>query len=245
MIKDHLSKDNLHHAYLIEGEKEEILAELFDFMAKIGIKTSGNPDFCVITLDSFRIEDARNLKSFGSERSISPDLSREINKKIFIISVNNFLLEAQGTLLKIFEEPIENTHFFLIVPDAGILLPTLVSRFYLIKHNSKKHKELTEVQNFISLPLKDRISFIKDLISEEDFEDNENVNENSARTKANKFLDSLEFLLQQKIISDENNSKNKFLFSFDQIFKVREFLRQPGSSVKSLMESIAVVIPRL
>ena len=74
---------------------------------------------------------------------------------------------------------------------------------------------------------------------EEDEEGNEIVVFNSIRAKALKFLNALEYSLHQKAVS-------KCLFDtkiFEQIFKVREFLRMPGSSTKSLMESVALVIP--
>src|SRR3989338_4421521 len=124
MIRKHLDKNNLHHAYLIEGQRDEIVPEVLEFIKSLGIKTAGNSDFCYITLDSFKIEDARNLKSYGAEKGVTS------GKKIFLISANNFLLEAQNSLLKIFEEPIEDTHFFVVTPDANALLRTLVSRFY-------------------------------------------------------------------------------------------------------------------
>src|SRR3989344_512465 len=115
MISEHLNEDNLHHAYLIEGAREEIVPEILTFIESLGIQTSGNPDFLHISTDSFKIEDARNLKTYGAEKSFSG------GKKIFIISTNNLLLEAQNTLLKMFEEPTEDTHFFLVVPERNAL----------------------------------------------------------------------------------------------------------------------------
>ena len=40
-------------------------------MKNLKIKTSGNPDFYHISVDSFKIEDARNLKSIEYEKSFS------------------------------------------------------------------------------------------------------------------------------------------------------------------------------
>lgn len=234
---NNLDRNNLHHAYLIEGDKEEIIPELFSFIESLNIKTSANPDFYQISLDSFKIDDAHELKSMQSEKSFSD------NKKIFIVSANNFLLEAQNTLLKIFEDPIEDTHFFIVVPNVDILLKTLISRFYLIRTKSNIDDDLKEAEEFVAMSLKDRINFIKELLVEEEEDDEENllVNTSSPRFKALKFLNALESVIHQKIILKNYDSVDINFFS--QIFKVREFLSQPGSSIKSLMESIALIVP--
>jgi len=261
LIHEHLDKDNLHHAYLIEGAQEEIVPEIFKFMENLGIKTSGNPDFCHMSFDSFKIEDARNLKSVEYEKGFST------GKKIFLISANNFLLEAQNTLLKIFEEPIENTHFFIIVPDVNTLLKTLVSRFYLIRTKAGLENELKEAEKFIAMPLNNRIDFIKELLVEveEDAptevgvltEVEKGIVLDSARSKALKFLNALEVSLQNIFIKNfsgltlpgvpngTHTVQNSLQMCFEHIFKVREFLNQPGSSAKNLMESVALIIPNL
>ena len=246
MIKDHLDKNNLHHAYLIEGKKEDILPPVVEFIESIGVKIEGNPDFNQITLDSFKIDDARNLKSQSIEKGISK------NKKVFVISVNNFLIEAQNTLLKMFEEPIDNTIFFLIVPDTAIILPTLLSRFYLIKIKSDGGDELKQAEEFLKMSLSDRILFVKDLVKkadEDNFpaqaeEDFEAFSQESNRSKAIKFLNALEVVLHKKIFV-EKLYLNEDTDFFNQILKVRVYLSQPGSSIKSLMESVALAIPKL
>jgi len=232
-----LDKNNLHHAYLIEGAREEIVPELLKFVESLGVKTSANPDFCHISVDSFKIEDARNLKSVEYEKGFST------GKKIFLISANNFLLEAQNTLLKIFEEPIENTHFFLIVPDKNTLLKTLVSRFYLIETKTSLEKELKEAEKFIKMPLKNRIDFLKESLAES--EEEEIIVIDSTRSKALKFLNALESVLVSKMPFDKKMSRGIFdtQACFAHIFKVREYLNQPGSSAKSLMESVALILP--
>ena len=250
-ILENLDKNNLHHAYLIEGAKEEILPELFLFIKNLGVETSHNPDFYHFTYDSFKIDDAHSLKSIQYEKSFSD------GKKIFLICANNFLLEAQNTLLKIFEEPIENTHFFIIVPNADILLKTLVSRFYLIKTKRDMVDELKEAEKFITMPLKNRIEFIKELITEEDEEEDEEetLEIKSTRAKALKFLNALEILIQNKFVMNSSGStlpgvpvgthtvQNSLQICFEQLFKVREFINQPGSSLKTLMESVALITP--
>jgi hypothetical protein len=235
LINDHLDKNNMHHAYLIEGEYKEIFPEILEFMKEIKIETVGNPDFSITFFDSFKIEDARNLKLNSSEKGFS------LKKKIYIISANNFLLEAQNTLLKMFEEPIEDTHFFIIIPNADILLKTLISRFYLIRTKNNPENSLRESEMFMSMSIKDRILFIKNLLADEKNTNEEefSINTNTSRAKAIKFLNELEISLYNKYSKEDK--KNVCLF--EQIFKVREFLSQPGSSSKTLMESVALLLP--
>ena len=241
MITDHIDKNNLHHAYLIEGAREEIIPEVLEYVENLGIKTSGNPDFCQIVIDNFKIDEALNLRSMGSEKAFTS------GKKIFLVCANNFSLDAQGVLLKMFEEPIENTHFFVIVPETDALLKTLVSRFYLIKPKLNFENTEQEAEKFIAMPLKVRIDFIRELLVEEEStspQPSPYQGEgalNSPRTKALKFLNILESVLHKKLMS-------KMPFDttfFDQIFTAREYLRQPGSSAKSLMESVALTIPKI
>ncbi len=232
MISKHLDKNNLHHAYLIEGARDEITPEIISFFNKMGVKTIGNPDFTQISIDNFKIDEAFDLRAMSTDKGFSA------GKKIFIISANHFTLDAQNVLLKMFEEPIENTHFFLVVPDHNALLKTLVSRFYFI--SGKSNLDTKEAEKFIKMPLASRIDFLKELLAEEDAEDedgNEIVALNSARSKASHFLNALEVSLHSNLI------KNKDCLTH--FFKVREFLRMPGSSTKTLMESVALVVPVL
>ncbi len=141
MILNHLDKNNLHHAYLIEGTRDEIVPEILEFFQNLGVETVGNPDFIQISIDNFKIEEAFSLRSMSADKSLTVALSAQGGKKIFIICANSFSLDAQNVLLKMFEEPIENTHFFLIVPDANTLLKTLVSRFYFISIKSELGEE--------------------------------------------------------------------------------------------------------
>jgi DNA polymerase III delta prime subunit len=230
MITEHFDKNNLHHAYLIEGLRDEIVPEITNFLKKFGINTAGNPDFINISIDNFKIDEALQLRALSSDRSF------QAGKKIFIICANTFSLDAQNLLLKMFEEPIENSHFFLIVPDVNALLKTLVSRFYLIKSESAPDAQTAE--KFIAMSLKNRIDFIKELLAEPDEEDeegNEIMALDSTRSKALKFLNALETALHKKFLKNHEWCAH--------FFKVREFLRMPGSSAKSLMESVALIVP--
>ena len=231
MIQRHLDKNNLHHAYLVEGINEEVLPEVFSFCESLNVKTSGNPDFVHIKIDNFKIDEAFTLRAMSAERGFSK------TKKIFIISTNTLSLDAQNVLLKMFEEPREDTHFFLIVPDANALLKTLVSRFYFISARSCGAEDKDSAEKFLKMPLKGRLDFIKDFLVSVESDEVENLALDSTRAKALRFLNTLELVLHNKA------DKRFYDFCFPQFFKVRKFLRMPGSSTKTLLESIALVIP--
>jgi len=254
MISEYLNKDNLHHAYLIEGQSAEIIPEIKKFFESLGIKTLGNPDFCHIIIDNFKIDEAFALRAMSGDKSLPAQAGfSTINaKKIFLICANNFSLDAQNVLLKMFEEPIENTHFFLIVPEVNALLKTFVSRFYFISEKPVRQDLTEEVEEFINMPLQKRIDFLKILLPKKDEENEEEINAESNNVKALKFLNALEISLHGRLA--KNMSKTVFgktpktVFDtgfFKHFFKVREFLRMPGSSVKTLMESVALITPNM
>ncbi len=225
---DKLSKDNLHHAYLLLGNREEILPLVLNFVREIGESTNNNPDFVVSEFDVFKIEDARNFKAQTSEKKFGD------GRRIFIILANQFLLEAQNSLLKVFEEPKNDTHIFVISPNTQTFLPTLLSRLYIVDLNTvSAGSDSIEAIKFLKMNLSNRFLYIKDLLADAKEEDEE-----SPRTIAQNFLNSLESTLH------ENMSKGTFDTGvFEHIFKVRENLRQPGSAPKMLLGSVALVLP--
>ena len=249
-IAEFLDKENLHHAYLLEGARDEIVPSLKEFLEVMGIRTAGNSDFIHIHLDTFKMDDAREFKSYSGEKSFGD------NKKIFIISTNSFLREAQNALLKMFEEPIAHTHFFIVVPDINLMLPTVVSRCFVIKSGKKNRDPSPEAMNFLRMSLRDRVEFLKELLAEdeeEDLEGNEILPADSVRSKALSFLNEVENALHGKLANNFiglNPSKdgtlavkNSLQASLEHILKVRKFLRMPGSSAKTMMESVALVAP--
>jgi hypothetical protein len=133
------------------------------------------------------------------------------------------------------------------------LFRTFVSRFYLIKAKNNSEEEVKNAKVFVSMSFKDRLDFIKDKIllkskkesnnadqdEDGDSEEESGNNSESNQTRALRFLDNLEFVLNEK------NKEKKFqdVSFFEQIFKAREFIRQPGSSAKMLLESVALSVP--
>lgn len=226
-------KDNPHHAYLIEGRAAEIVPEIFASLEAEGFSPAGNPDLYQITLDTMKVDDARELRAQAVEKSFNP------KGKAFIIAANAILGDAENTLLKMLEEPVPGTRFFLIVPDRHVLLGTLLSRMHVIA--GERGSEKKEAEAFVAMRPAARIEYLKNFMAEAK-EDEEDRAADSARSRALRFLDSLESVLHEQFFGGASAPAHEVAF-FEQIFRVRGYLRMPGSSVKNLMESVALAVP--
>lgn len=112
--------------------------------------------------------------------------SYEGGKKFMLIWLPEFLGQSGNILLKLLEEPPEETHFILVAEDLNQMLPTIVSRTQLfnipafspetINQYLQKNHDLNEkdalVVSFLS---KGNISVAQHLMHEEDTEYTENM----------------------------------------------------------------------
>jgi DNA polymerase III delta prime subunit len=132
-----------HHAYTIVGGANVRLALVSFLEREHDIRTRGNPDFFMQKYEVLTIGDARALKLAHATRpfSVKSGKDGEEGKKFFIIELDSITEEAQNALLKVFEEPNEYAHFFLIIPSAELLLPTLRSRLYMVRAPIEKDGE--------------------------------------------------------------------------------------------------------
>jgi DNA polymerase III delta prime subunit len=162
LIESYKKSKNLHHAYFLVGDTDEIFLELKKFLEEIvGIKTLGSPDFWWGKYDTLNIEGARMI----SESQERKDFLGE--RKVFIIQADFITEEAQNSLLKVFEEPTSGTHFFIISPQ-DVLLPTLKSRMVVIQVESCKVIKLSSILNLKLAEQLVRAKEITDAIGDED-----------------------------------------------------------------------------
>ncbi len=219
LIELYKKTGNLHHAYLIEGVRDNVLPPLVQFIEKeLKIETQGNPDLSIDTFDTFTIDDGRGLQERQSRRSFS-------GKKIYIISLRFITIEAQNSLLKVFEEPTEGTHFFVITPTAQILLPTLRSRVQIISSNAEENKDsLAKARKFISAPKGERLLLVKEIIEEKD------------KSAAIDFVADIERVLVEKKVTKQDARV------IEEILTVKKYLHDRSSSVKLLLEHLALIL---
>lgn len=134
-----------HHAYGIESFSCEIqtVTALFDRSCFSYIFEK--------EYETFKIDDARSIKSLQSEKTEQASL--------FVIKFFHITHEAQNALLKVLEEPKADTYFILIFPYAHELLATLRSRLFLLSLGGV----LSELQlaPYLALSLEDRFAYNK------------------------------------------------------------------------------------
>jgi len=225
---------SLHHAYLLVGEKEFVFQELQKFLnEKLNFSTISNPDFWLGEFDNFGIDDGRLVKDFQSKKAFSG------GKKILIIRTNFLTHEAQNSLLKVFEEPTDNTHLFLIVPSAENLLSTLKSRLMILKDLDVGRPNIfggeiskLGVEKFLKGNISKRFELIKVFLpkSKED---------RISKSEIINFLNELEEFLY----------KNKKLVNIDlediffEIRQCRSYLSDRSPAVKMILEHLSQIIP--
>lgn len=86
-----------------------------------------------------KIERAREILDFFSLKTISRA------RVVVLDKAESLNPQAANTLLKILEEPPENSYFFMIAPSARHVLPTLRSRSQVVRFGSLTEQELGRV----------------------------------------------------------------------------------------------------
>ena len=203
--------DHLHHAYLFEGDTEIGQTYLEELLLRIGIDRAQNPDYFVFENEAFTVGEARILteraqgKAFGS-------------KKIFVIKSPRYTPESQNALLKTLEEPTENTHFFLLLSERDLLLPTLLSRLEVVRMHGESKKQ-KDAETFLDLTPLERITFSKKFVDKE--------------KQLAPFLDALMELLK---------TKGAGLEEIEKVFIQRKFADDPAVMPRLILEHLAVVL---
>ncbi len=227
---DSIKLGNAHHAYAMEGDPTKIREELWKlFESEWHIETKGNPDFSYQKSEIFSIDDARRLKESQENKAFGG------GKKFFVIETDTITAEAQNSLLKMFEEPTEQTHFFLLGNCVKSLIPTLESRVLRIKADEAAPMAIgAAALEFLAAPLSKRLALVKKLA--DDIKD-----EKKTRADALDFLHEIELTLYQKT-KQEGKLPDKM---FKQLEICRDYLNDRSASVKMILEYVAFIIPHI
>ncbi len=222
---------NLYHAYVIEGNPNALPYSLRDFLINSGYAQKNSIDMFIEVYDSFNIEDSSRIKSWHAEL---PALG---GKKFCIIGAKFINHDAERTLLKIIEEPGQETHFFIIVPKVNALLDTILSRVQVVKSETQVGNDLDKkINEFIKSKKEKRIDLISDMIKTH----SEDEDSGGLRHEAIEWLNALERAVYKKWQADKENTDTQF--ALEEISSNRNYLRNPGSSVKMILEHISLVL---
>lgn len=216
--------NSLFHAYVVGGARENARTYIETLLSKHGVVLHANPDYLLIERVSFSVEDARAIRSWQ-------ELAPLGEKKVLILYTDFITGEAQNALLKTFEEPVADTHIFFAVPNPDILLPTLLSRVQIIVPPVNAGAEDNEeAKKFLKMKIGERMSFIQKLAEKSEDEDASA----QVRERAVGFLNDLEFLLAKDIVKNQKK--------LDELIRLKKYLYMPGSSVKMILETIALTV---
>ncbi|MEX0651915.1 MAG: hypothetical protein WD509_02355 [Candidatus Paceibacterota bacterium] len=226
-----LPKD-LHHAYVVDGGVGAT-DTLLRYLEELGITILGNPDVYVREYSVFGIDDGRAIQALENKKAFVGD------KKFFIITAQGITREAQNALLKTFEEPKDGTHFFLLVPSAGVLLETLLSRVQVIslQGGASGDSSLSSLfaKQFLTATPAERIALISEIVEAKD------------KAEALSLVNGLETALYErsslgKHIGGDDSIPTE---AFESLQSVRSYLDDRSASVKILLEHLATTLPRI
>lgn len=221
-----LKLNNLEfNAYCLIGNEKVATKLIEQLEEEFSLVKEGNPDFIYKKVENFGIDDARALKAEHEIKPISQN-----GKKVFIILVDNILHEAQNALLKLFEEPNAQTHFFLIVPSRSLLLPTVRSRLHFVENTKEQKDEKEDLQDLVDKFLKSnrakRLEIVKKIVDDIG-------KDKVSKIYAVDFVYCIEKSIHQAGVKDKKQS-------LEAISLVLKYINDRSPSVKMLLEYIAL-----
>lgn len=208
-----------HHAFLIPHRYESIRDALH---ARLNADENA-PEIVEMIEGTFPIDRVRQLIDLALRKS-------EDRGQVFLVAFDSILHEAQNALLKVLEEPVPRTHFFLITPNSHKLLPTVLSRLGSSPFEFQA-SEASEAKSFLEASPTKRLDIIKPIIEAKD------------RRAAAELLRNIAVILEKK--RDVFSDITAWGQTMRQIQALQSYSEDPASSVKMLLEHTALTLPKL
>jgi len=192
------SLNKLAHAYLFWGGEKEEKLELADYLKNL---------LDVGDLDVFRVSSEKNEISINQIRAIKKHLSLSpfsgFYKLAIIEEAEKLNSEAANALLKLLEEPHENTILILISAAPELIPKTLISRVQEIRFRSRSLNDISKsfldekYNAFFKMPLNKAFREMEKIVEED--------------TQIMPLLNSWLFYCRNKLIETKDNNKRKEL----------------------------------
>jgi hypothetical protein len=232
-LRLHYERGALHHAYLLTGDPVSISLGLKAFLASIFPDLANplaHPDVFWLDSPDFTKERALALRSRQTGRAFGQQ------GRYLVVVFSALVDEAQEVLLKTFEEPPADTHFFLITPTPDFFRPTLLSRFYHLAENNSTTTLISPAdvlaEKFLSLDQSLRSDWLaKNLLTEEE------VN----RAEILVFLNAVEKYIGTRVDFSRISANLNSVLS--ELLSVKKQLTDQRSSAKMLLDYLALILP--
>ena len=236
----------LHHAYGVSGEADALVPEILEALAaSVQFAARGNPDFREERYELLGIDEAHALKEAAGRTAVTgglpaaPGRPAQAGKKIFVVSARGITKDAQNALLKIFEEPPADTHFFLIVPSFNLLLPTLHSRLSILQVSDSRGGREILAEEFLAKPAPARIALVQEMLKALQQEKDDKADSPEPlreKERIMEFLSALERALAGTVWKNGD--------ALAQVLVAKRYSRDRAPSFKLLLEHLALVLPR-
>ncbi len=226
-----LFPQELYHSYIVEGNPETTSGALRAYLNQQGIIATDSPDVLYQTYDSFTVDDSAFVRAWHANKGVGE------GKRVCILSTKFINHEAEKSLLKMIEEPTENTHFFIVVPNALALLDTIRSRAHIVRPiGEESSAEIKRAKEFIKLSPKERIDMVADIVKSHDNDETSG----GLRYDAMNLVAAIEKIVYEQF--EKNRTDKAIQFSLQELARAREFLGSSGASVKMILEHLALVL---
>ncbi len=221
-------------SYVIEAEQEAgILTSLEYAESEFKMDGQSNPDIIVLRYSVCSVENARKVVTYASQSGLS-------GKKLIVLAAERLFPEAQNALLKVFEEPPEGTVLILVVPSAGMLLPTLRSRLSTLLDTSRADKgPALLASEFLSASPDERAKMVKKLLDKS--KSDKDSEKQQARVEAQQLVAGISAVMHtawRKKASPELELLLKELETFTPM------LYQPSAPLKLIFEHLLLTVPK-
>ncbi|MEX0672564.1 MAG: hypothetical protein WDZ82_01590 [Candidatus Paceibacterota bacterium] len=221
-----------HHAICVVGEGGHVRDSIAQAIEQVfEVPPQGHPDLYRYIESPLSIETARRIRE---EQARKPVLAA---RTLIVIETDHLPQASQNALLKTFEDPAQSTVFVLCLPHADGLLPTLRSRLALISLTDGSLAELgdqrqdtsrgVDAEIFLRASAPERIELLKPIIEAKD------------KTAARRLVDNCERVLAGLRAADGTLTRRS-RDGLEIITKYKQYLDDPGSSLKLLLEYIAL-----
>ncbi len=248
----------LGNTHLVAGGPE-MVAEVLLLLQERGIATRGNPDIYVREYQRFGIDEARELRDRASSRALrrvrrTHRRQAEDGRRIFVIATPSITNEAQNALLKTLEEPPADAMFFFILPAPETLLPTLRSRAQtLVLSHAKTVEGLVDAKKFLAATATARLEMLKPLLEKDEDDPEADAPRRNGAGKRDlgailKFLASLERRLEKSpeaMPAGRQGLHAARREGIESVYRARKYIGDKGALVKSLLEQVALLSPRV